>query len=342
MGVTTGWLALQGLNRESVLEAMGLVEVGDCSDYLNCDYTCADLPNGWFVVVANDRRFEVTQALKAVSAHGAALGGWMSETVMVSELYSYAAGAQVWSVVHDPDEDFHGAQVEGAPPPAYDEIRARLLAESEADADGDEDGTDYLFDLPLDLSVAVCGFRPDAASAGEWTQLQLKGAAAKSHPKSKTSLRAEMKKELIPFMLARGWAEQAINASDSPGNGLNFHRRLGNYTCQLWFDYSSSPDVRISPRFSIKDVSSQDHRGIVQGNPRDTIRHIPFWKRLLGLEKPPPPIPDDPNAAQIEKAKALAVDMEAFIDTGEVRPTIQVSFSRTAASWPETRDAPEA
>jgi hypothetical protein len=81
----------------------------------------------------------------------------------------------------------------------------------------------------------------------------------------------------------------------------------------------------------------------VQGGRFYRVPYIPFWKRLLGLEKPPPPppLPEDPVADQIEKAKALVIDMEAFIDTGEVRPTIELSYRRNATSWPEKHDSPE-
>jgi hypothetical protein len=34
------------------------------------------------------------------------------------------------------------------------------------------------------------------------------------------------------------------------------------------------------------------------------------------------------------------IDMEAFIDTGEVRPTIELNYRRNATSWPEKQDTP--
>lgn len=340
MSVTASWLALHEQDKEAALETLGLVEVGDCDDCLSSDYACADLPNGWFVVVANDRRFEVTKSLKAVSAGRSALGGWMSETVMVSQLYSYENGVQAWSVVHDPEVDLNGAQVEGVPPSAYAEIKARLMVKTEA---GDED-VDWLFDLPPELSVAVCGFRPDSASPCEWTQLQRKGAASKTRAKSKTSLRAEMKKELIPFMLDRGWKEQTIFASDSPGNGFDFYRSSGGYYFRARFDYSNSPNPYIGPSIAIEDRGGPKGRFIGAAYPHEKIHHIPFWKRLLGLERPPPPppVPDDPIADEIAKAKATIADMETFISTGELSDKIRFSFSRFAKSWPEKHDTPQA
>ncbi|OYU69292.1 MAG: hypothetical protein CFE28_04305 [Alphaproteobacteria bacterium PA2] len=340
MGVSASWIALQGQYREAVLETLGLTEIGDSSDCLTGDYACAELPNGWFVIVANDRTFVLSQALKSVSAGRSAIGGEMSETVMVSQLHGYEDGRPSWSVVHDPDVDLEGVEVEGLPPDPFSELQAQLTKQVQAEG---TDEVDWMFDLALDLSVAICGFRPDGESRAEWTQLTLKTATPKPRTGKKASLRAEMKKELIPFMLARGWKEQTVFAADSPGNGFDFYRRIGVYNCRFWFDYSSSPDVWVAPGFYIEDFSTEEHRGIVQGGRFYRVPYIPFWKRLLGLEKPPPPppLPEDPVADQIEKAKALVIDMEAFIDTGEVRPTIELSYRRNATSWPEKHDSPE-
>ncbi|OXE37324.1 MAG: hypothetical protein CGW95_02225 [Phenylobacterium zucineum] len=337
MGVKASWLAMQRPDREAVLEALGLTEIGDCSYCLTGDYTCADLPNGWFVIVDNKQQLDLTPALGSVSAKLFALKGEMSETVMVSELIGYEGGAQVWSVVHDPDVDINGAQVEGVPPPAFAQIKALLTAQMEED----DEEVDFMFDLPLDLSEAICGFRPDKIAFSEWTQLSLKSRLANARAQTKVSLRAEMKKELIPFMLARGWAAQTDSESGGSGNSFDFHRRFGPYNCQLGFEYASSPDLWISPAFYIQDVSTPDKRNVVSGRPVYKTHHIPFWKRLLGLEKPPPPIPDDPVADQIEKTKALVMDMEAYIETGELRATIGVSLTKFAKSWPEKAKTPQ-
>lgn len=340
MGLSASWIALQGQNRDAALAALGLTEIGDCSDCLTGDYTCGELSNGWFVIVATDRTFVLSRALKSVSAGRFALGGELSETVMVSQLYGYEDGVQSWSVVHDPDVDLEGVEVEGVPPDPLSELQAQLTKQVQAEG---TDEVDWMFDLPLDLSVAICGFRPDQEAPAEWTQLALKTSATKPRTGNGASLRAEMKKELIPFMLARGWKEKTAAPSGSPGTGFNFYRRIGSYSCRLWFAYASTPDIWVEPGFYIEDLSTTQPRGVVQGGTRQRVHHIPFWKRLLGLEKAPPPPPplEDPVAHQIGKAKSMVTDIDAFIDTGEVRPTISVSYSRNATSWPEQHDSPE-
>ena len=308
MGITASWLAVQGQDREVYLERLGLTKVGECSDPLNSEYTCAELPNGWFVVVANARQFELIPALKSVSAKDFVLGGQMVETVNFCQLCGYEGGAQVWSVVHDVDIDLDGVQVAGDPPSAFAELHAQVTKELE---EGSRD-VDYMFDLPLELSGAVCGFQPYEFEFFEWTQLVRKDQLSKRGPVSPVSLRAEMNRELTPFMQARGWEE---DTRFDPHFGIPFRRTIGKDICSIEFMYASHPEPWILVRTETQNLTNEEFGGSTWGE-EDAHRHIPFWKRLLGLEKPPPPPPtQELIVVQIEKAKKLVAKFEALMES---------------------------
>ena len=76
---------------------------------------------------------------------------------MVSLARGYAAGRRVWDVVYDSSKGREDLATEGTLPPSFAEVRDRLTAELHAD----EHGSDYLFDVPADLSKAITGFRHD-------------------------------------------------------------------------------------------------------------------------------------------------------------------------------------
>ena len=320
MGVTASWISVQGQDREAFLERLGLTKVGECSDHLIGDYTCTELPNGWFVVVANARRFELIPTLKSVSARGFVLGGQMVETVNFSQLCGYEGGAQVWSVVSDREVEVDKVRVEGVPPSAFAEIHAEKTKMLEAEPNP----ADYMFDLPLDLSVAVCSFRPDQFEFPEWAQLARKDQLSKRDPIELVSLRAEMDQALTSFMLIRGWTQ---DTSERQRIGIRFHRPLKHYVASIEFQYSSYPDPWIQSQFDIEDVGADGGGILIWGFEEDRTPRIPFWKRLLGLEKTPPP-PADPIGTQIERAKTIVADIEAFMETGEIRPTLNIVRTR--------------
>lgn len=308
MGVTASWLAVQGQDREAFLESLGLTKVGECSDPLNGDYTCAELPNGWFVVVANERRFELIPALKSVSARGFVLGGQMVETVNFVQLCGYRGGEQVWSVVHDVDIDPNGVRVEGAPPPPFADLHAQTTKELEKE----QEDVDLMFDMPLELSGAVCGFQPYDFEFFEWTQLVSKDQLSKFGPVSFVAMRAEMNRELTPFMQARGWEE---DPRYDPHFGIPFRRTIGKYSCSIEFQYGSYPNPWIGVRTDTKNLTNGEFGGHFWGN-ADSNRRIPFWKRLLGLEKPAPPQPKpELIAAQIDEAKTRVAKFEALMES---------------------------
>jgi hypothetical protein len=84
---------------------------------------------------------------------------------MYSGCFGLRDGELVWSVVHNSNEDRDHLKVAGEPPAAFAEIEARLRKEQARHQPG-VIGADYIFDIPLELAAACCGYRHDVSAAG--------------------------------------------------------------------------------------------------------------------------------------------------------------------------------
>lgn len=156
MGFRASWMGAKGGNTADILKRLGLAETGEIAFGGAAELCYAQLPSGWVIFVGRED-FVTPERLVAASTEGEAVGCVASETVMVSQAFGYQAGAKVWSVSHDPDLAEDDLQVDGSPPGELVEIHARLTAEQAQD----DDSVDYLFEAPLDLTKAVCGYRFD-------------------------------------------------------------------------------------------------------------------------------------------------------------------------------------
>ena len=89
---------------------------------------------------------------------------------MSSRAEAWFEGKRLWSVIHDPSQGPDDLFVEGDFPPELAAIGARLMA-LQADEGGEESDTDYVFDIASEISVALCGWRPDQ-DAGTWGEIE--------------------------------------------------------------------------------------------------------------------------------------------------------------------------
>ncbi len=156
MGQKCSWVAVQGKARAAVLEQLRMSETGREDPYHEGPFCCADLPSGWALVYGNEMDWATPEMIAELSAGGAAVGCQMYEVVMYSRAWGFRDGVQQWSIEHSP-EDGKMLEVEGEPPPEFAAIRD--AAEREQALEGE--GVDFIFDVPVALTGALCGFRPD-------------------------------------------------------------------------------------------------------------------------------------------------------------------------------------
>lgn len=118
-------------------------------------------PTGWTVIGSRDFGIAGPERLSQLSAGGEAIGCWLCEVTMASEVRGFRDGAEVWSIQYDCDKRLHELVVEGSPPSVFDEIFSRARAEQ--DSQGDEDPkVDFIFNVPQQVAEALCGFGPYA------------------------------------------------------------------------------------------------------------------------------------------------------------------------------------
>jgi hypothetical protein len=88
---------------------------------------------------------------------------------MVSGLRAVRNGVAQWAVIHNAQEGRFDLDVRGMPPSELAPIRDRLM-QQQVDEGGEEADVDLVFDIPVELGAALCGFRhdglPDGVPAG--------------------------------------------------------------------------------------------------------------------------------------------------------------------------------
>ncbi len=81
---------------------------------------------------------------------------------MVSAAAYWKDGQEIWAVLHDSEEDSMHLQERGQMPGSFASIRDRLIKEQEEN--GDEVPCDFIFNIPVELSAQITGYRYDKDS----------------------------------------------------------------------------------------------------------------------------------------------------------------------------------
>lgn len=160
MGWMASWVGVQGVSRETVMEALSFEETGDMVEPGSraCDFSVGEVDDGWVIVFSEDFDWGTPARVVELSRLGPAVGLQFEDKV---EMTSIACGAEngveLWRVSHV-NEPGREIEVSGNPPAAFTEIRDRVLEDQEADKTG---GVDYIHELPLEVAKSVCGYMAD-------------------------------------------------------------------------------------------------------------------------------------------------------------------------------------
>ncbi|WP_374467932.1 hypothetical protein [Phenylobacterium sp.] len=175
MGYSVAWIAVKGVTPEALMETLGLEPAG--SVRRNQAHVGA-LAGGWALYVDDNIERAFGQPLERLVALGAmTLAAREEDHVMYCEARGYEGGRETWRVVRDSSEEpYMHVAVTGQPPPQFEEIRANAFAEQVAEG-GEEAGVDMIFDIPLELSRSLCGYRPDLEDGPELTPTRAIGQA---------------------------------------------------------------------------------------------------------------------------------------------------------------------
>ena len=159
MGFRVQLIAVSGREPREVQRDFGVVGTGHREEIAESPVVGAALPNGAYLLYINapDKIVPEDKVFARLSKGASLVACYANETVMNSYACGWANGEERWSVFHDAQQDIRHLETSGTLPPEFQAIRDRLFTEQEAD-DG---GTDFVFDIPVELFAILGGIRYD-------------------------------------------------------------------------------------------------------------------------------------------------------------------------------------
>ena len=162
MGYAISWIAFRGKTDAQAAELLGLSPSGKFEEVPESMFCGVHLDNGWYVVVINEygHKFVRERSLQRVSAAADVVATSIEEHVMFSCAEAWKNGKLIWRVTHASGSSRRHLEEHGSLPTQYLDIKERLLAAQQRE-DEDAHEVDYVFDVPLELSEAIVGFKHD-------------------------------------------------------------------------------------------------------------------------------------------------------------------------------------
>lgn len=170
MGFSISWIGVRGLDRETILERLELVDTGEADDENQAYLSWAQLPDGWTIIFSNGTDYAEAK-LATLSMGGVAVGCEVEEHVMYCRARGYREGAELWSITHDPENGIYDLTAKGDLPAAFPPIKARFIADQDREG-GDEADVDMIFEIPTETAKAVCGYKHDEIMDAAFTTLR--------------------------------------------------------------------------------------------------------------------------------------------------------------------------
>lgn len=150
------WLAVRGPSRDELLEMLGLEETGEVGwpHEVGKPYSYAPMPGGWIIIFANFYGLADIQNIRGLSRHGLVMACNFQDQVdePCADLVAAQNGEALWEIHVLGDE----VASTGTPPPEFapmcDHYALQLV---------EDPGCAWMYEVPLALAKALCGFRHD-------------------------------------------------------------------------------------------------------------------------------------------------------------------------------------
>jgi hypothetical protein len=155
MGISLAWVAVKGLEPDTILARLALAPTGRNCDILETDIAAHPLPGDAHMVAALDCAHRIVRAdsMASLSAGCQALACAVEEHVNFALCELWQDGRRLWQVQYIGSEDPEEFSHEGELPPRFHELLAKVTPEDSEDPDGY-----YLMDIPLILAKEFSGF----------------------------------------------------------------------------------------------------------------------------------------------------------------------------------------
>jgi hypothetical protein len=160
MGYANSWIAFRSKTDAQAAALLGLSPSGKFEEVPESMFCGVRLDNGWYVVVINEygHKFVRERSLQRVSVAADVVATSVEEHVMFSCAESWKNGKLIWRVTHESGSSRRHLEEHGSLPGQYLDIKERLLAAQQREDEGAHE-VDYVFDVPLELSEAIVGFK---------------------------------------------------------------------------------------------------------------------------------------------------------------------------------------
>jgi hypothetical protein len=162
MGSSTTWIAVEKATGAEVAAALGLRQTGQPAGDGHRGVVGAALANGWYVVVTSEAEDRLASAasLGKLSVSWTVLTGFLEDHVMASHCALWRSGKRRWKVDHKGEESSLHLVTSGKLPEEFAAIRDAAISQQEGEG-GAQAGVDHVYEVPMALSRALIGFRPD-------------------------------------------------------------------------------------------------------------------------------------------------------------------------------------
>lgn len=158
MGFRVQLIAVTGKDARTIQHDFGVTATGDREEIAESPVLGAALPNGAYLLYINDQDKIVPddEVFGRLSEGASLIACYANETVMNSYACAWSNGVEQWSVFHDAQQGIKHLETRGRLPLEMQAIRDRLFVQQDED-----NGADFIFDIPVELFVTLGGIRYD-------------------------------------------------------------------------------------------------------------------------------------------------------------------------------------
>ena len=159
MGYAISWTAFRGKTDAPAAEWLGLSPSGKFEEVPESRFSGVRLDNRWYVVVITEygHKFVRERSLQRVSAAADVVATAIEEHARFSSAEAWKNGNLIWRVSHASGSSRH-LEEHGSLPGQYFAVKENLLEAQQGEDEGDRE-LDYVFDVPLEPSPAIVGFK---------------------------------------------------------------------------------------------------------------------------------------------------------------------------------------
>lgn len=156
MGFNVSLYVIHDRFAAEVQEVLKLKPTGETEEFPELSACGATTPQGSYILCFNDRALNSEELMQPILQSSRVLACTVNETCMVSSAYEMNRGIETWTVLHDPANGIEHLEASGDLPEVYNIIRDEKLVDQQHD---DEGLVDHIFDVPVELFVALGGIR---------------------------------------------------------------------------------------------------------------------------------------------------------------------------------------